>query len=67
MLGNLFREKKSPYDKREYMEYLRKQAEIQNSRRRKDKYMTEQEYKMNINQLNVTLLLIQESCDRRIF
>ena len=55
VIGNLFREKPSPYNKKEYSEYLRRQAEEQSSRRMKDKFMSEEEYRINMNQLNVSL------------
>lgn len=35
VIGNIFKEKQSPYDKRAYSEYLKRQAEEQNKRKKK--------------------------------
>lgn len=46
-----------PYNKREYSEYLKKQAEEQNERKKLHKYMSEEEYRINLNHLNVVFHL----------
>lgn len=60
MIGNIFKEKQSPYDKRQYSEYLKRQADEQNQRKMRHKYMSEEEYRINMNQLNVLRLLFRK-------
>lgn len=55
LLDNLFRERRSPYDKKQYYEYLRHQKDEKLEKKKKEGYMSEEEYKMNMNQLNVHL------------
>ena len=42
VIGNMFRDRNSSYDKKEYSEYLRKQAHEQSSQKRKWNFMNEQ-------------------------
>jgi hypothetical protein len=51
----MFRQKPPAYDKNKYIEELRLQAEEQKRKRKMENFMTEDEYKFNVNQLNVTL------------
>ena len=39
VIGNMFRERNSPYDKKEYSDFLRRQADEQNNRKRKWNFM----------------------------
>ena len=66
VIGSLFREKPSPYNKKEYSEYLRKQAEEQSNRKMKEKFMSEEEYRINMNQLNVSSVPNSASRQRRL-
>lgn len=62
-LGGLFKDKPASYDKRAYSEYLKKQAEEQTNRKKKDQLMSEEEYLINMNQLNVLPSLSLESSE----
>ena len=42
VIGNVFKERQSPYNKHEYAEYLKRQAAEQNIKKRKEKYMSEE-------------------------
>jgi hypothetical protein len=53
-INNMFREKKAPFDKREYSQFLDKQAEEQRLHKLQQHFMSEEEYKYNSNQLNVS-------------
>lgn len=56
----MFKPRNLSYDKKEYSEYLRRQAEEQKKRKEYSKYMTEEEYRLNLNQLNVINFLFRE-------
>lgn len=53
VISNMFREKPSPYDKRQYSDYLRMQAQEHKRKQNEWNHMSEQEYRLNLNQLNV--------------
>lgn len=52
-IGNIFREKKAAFDQKEYASFLTRQAEEQRNSRIQQKFMSEEEYRLNANQLNV--------------
>jgi hypothetical protein len=52
-ISSIFRERKAPFDKKEYSLFLERQAEEQRLTRRQQHYMTEEEYRLNANQLHV--------------
>ena len=60
MMGNMFRDRAASYDKKEYYEYLRRQAEEQNYRKKRWNFMNEQEYRYNMNQLKVIAYLFRK-------
>ena len=53
VIGNIFRERVASYDKAKYVEELRMQAEEQRRKKKLENYMSEEEYRLNMNQLNV--------------
>ena len=53
VIGNIFRERAASYDKAKYVEELRMQAEEQKRKKKLENYMSEEEYRLNMNQLNV--------------
>lgn len=75
-ISNVFTNKRPTFDKNEYSKILDRQVEEQRMNRLKqDKYMSEEEYRYNANQLNVnfplyrkllmvTLLMINTWIDR---
>jgi hypothetical protein len=52
-IGNMFREKKAAFDKKEYAAFLAHQAEEQRNNKLQQRFMSEEEYRLNANQLNV--------------
>jgi hypothetical protein len=54
-ISNVFREKKPAYDKKEYSMFLDRQSEEQRMKRLSQRYMSEEEYRYNSNQLNVPI------------
>lgn len=52
-ISNIFRERKAPFDKKEYSLFLERQAEQQRLSRRQQQFMSEEEYRLNANQLHV--------------
>lgn len=52
-ISNIYREHPPSYNKLQYEQELRKQAEEQQRRKKNLDYMSEEEYKLNANQLNV--------------
>ena len=52
-ISNIFRDKKPAYDKKQYSMFLDKQHEEQRMNKMSEKYMNEEEYRLNSNQLNV--------------
>jgi hypothetical protein len=54
-INGIFREKKAPFDKQQYSQFLEKQAQEQRLNRQQQHYMSEEEYRLNANQLTVIL------------
>ena len=54
-ISHLYREHPPSYNKHEYQQQLRKQAEEQRNRKKNLNYMSEEQYKLNMNQLNVNI------------
>ena len=61
VIGNVFRNRDSSFDKKKYYEFLTFQEKEQNRRKKNFNHMTDEEYKLNFNQLNVILFFIEES------
>ena len=59
-ISGIFRDKKPTYDKKEYSMFLDRQSEEQKKNKLSQKYMNEEEYRYNSNQLNVTTLLFRK-------
>lgn len=53
VIGDVFRDKAKTYDKKQYYEFLNYQEKEQNLRKKKANFMNDEEYKYNLNQLNV--------------
>lgn len=60
-ISDLYRAHPPAYDKNKYYEDLRKQAEEQRNRKKQANYMSDEEYKLNINQLNVKEVVFRKS------
>lgn len=58
--NSIFRERKASVDKKEYNSYLQKQAEEQRLNKLQQHYMSEEEYRLNANQLNVNLQIFRK-------
>jgi hypothetical protein len=57
-INNIFQSKRPTFDKQEYSKILERQAEEQRlNRLKQDKYMSEEEYRYNSNQLSVLISL----------
>ena len=63
VIGDVFRDKAKTYDKRQYYEFLNYQEKEQNLRKRKANFMNDEEYKYNLNQLNVGCAIIVEGLE----
>ncbi len=57
-ISGIFREKKAPFDKQQYCSFLEKQAQEQRLNKHQQHYMSEEEYRLNANQLTVNSTLI---------
>lgn len=61
-INNIFQSKRPTFDKQEYSKILERQAEEQRlNRLKQDKYMSEEEYRYNSNQLSVLISLFQKA------
>lgn len=59
-ISSMFRPKEQAYNKEVYKQELRKQAEEQRMRKQMENHMNEEEYRINMNQLNVSLKLFRK-------
>ncbi len=57
----MFQDKKKYFDKRQYQNYLKNQMEAQKRNKMSQQFMTDEQYKLNINQLNVILYIKQKA------
>ena len=53
VIGNVFRDKSAIHDKKKYHEFLTYQEQQQSMKKKRENYMNDEEYKYNMNQLNV--------------
>lgn len=60
VINDIFKQKSIPIDKRAYSDYLKMQAEEHATRRKQERYMSDEEYRINMNQLNVNSLLFRK-------
>jgi len=67
MYDKMFEEKRKGYDKQEYMRYLKEQETDKKRRAEAEKYMNDQEYRLNMNQLNVSHRLDAENGEWRVW
>jgi hypothetical protein len=59
-ISNMFRPKEQTFNKELYKQELLKQAEEQRMRRQRENHMSEEEYRINMNQLSVLLILYRK-------
>lgn len=60
-MESVFRDNSAKHDKKKYFEYLRNQAAEQNEKKRKFNHMSDEEYRINMNQLDVKNILSLET------